>query len=75
MLPSRAKLAAYRCDEVAPMSVNPRTGRPCRQLLIEAWSPEGALVRRRCKACGAWKVIEVRPAERVQSIPAQLLLD
>lgn len=69
------ELAAYYCHDVAPMSVNPHTGRPCRALLLEAWSPEGALVRRRCKQCGAWKLVEVRPAERVVRIPAQLLLD
>lgn len=58
----RARLAAYHCDDVEPVSVNPRTGFPCRALLMEAWAPAGAFVRRRCKQCGAWKVVEVRPA-------------
>jgi hypothetical protein len=52
-------LVAYRCDDAPPVSVNPRTGFPCRALLLEAWAPEGAVIRKRCKQCGAWKMVHI----------------
>lgn len=50
----RVMLRPYLCREI-----NPRTGRTCRTVLLEAWSQAGALVRRRCKQCGAWSTISI----------------
>jgi hypothetical protein len=61
-VPLMGKLRAYYCT-----ATNPRTGHPCRTVLIEAWAPLGAVVKRRCKKCGAWATIVVEasgPAER-----------
>lgn len=55
---TRADLTAYYCPET-----NPRTGRACRTMLFEAWAPAGALIRRRCKQCGAWSLVVVKGAE------------
>lgn len=52
----RGKLRPYFCA-----ANNPYTGRPCRTVLIQAWSPAGAVVRRRCKRCGSWATIVVEP--------------
>ncbi len=52
------ELAPYYCA-----ATNPYTGRPCRTLLIQAWAPAGALVRRKCKRCNAWQLIRIRPAD------------
>jgi hypothetical protein len=54
--PVGGKLRPYFCA-----GSNPYTGRPCRTVLIQAWSPAGAVVRRRCKRCGAWATIVVAP--------------
>lgn len=59
-------LVAYRCA-----ATNPRTGRPCRTVLLEAWAPMGALVRRRCKECGTWSVVWIEP-DRSEEPPALL---
>lgn len=56
--PTRADLTAYYCPEA-----NPRTGRACRTMLFEAWAPAGALIRRRCKQCGAWSLVVVKSVE------------
>lgn len=53
-MPLVGALRPYYCD-----ATNPRTGHPCRTVLIQAWAPSGALVRRRCKQCGAWSMIRV----------------
>jgi hypothetical protein len=57
-LPLAGSLKAYRC-----VALNLRTGHPCRTILIEAWSPSGAWVKRRCKQCGSWQTIRVEAAE------------
>lgn len=64
------RLTAYRCA-----GTNPLTGRDCHTVLIEAWAPEGAIVRRRCKRCGSWQVIEVEPPDPVRHYPARPVLD
>ena len=51
----RGTLRPYRCS-----AINQKTGHPCRTVLIEAWAPSGALVRRRCKQCGTWATVEVQ---------------
>lgn len=60
------ELRPYRCS-----AVNMKTGHPCRTVLIEAWAPSGALVRRRCKQCGTWATVEVQPesAEEPRAVP------
>ena len=59
-------LSSYRCT-----GFNRRTGRRCAVVLIDAWSPAGAVVRRRCQQCGTWQTIEVEadqpPTERQPS--------
>lgn len=51
-------LSSYRCT-----ATNPRTRRPCRAVVIDAWSATGAVVRRRCGQCGAWQTILVEASE------------
>lgn len=55
----RGRLRPYFCT-----GNNARTGHPCRTMLLEAWSPAGAVVRRRCKQCGAWQTVLVRADDR-----------
>lgn len=62
--PARGRrLEPYHCT-----GQNPRTGRPCGFVVIEAWSAEGAVVKRRCTHCGTWNTIEVRPEPRVRTV-------
>ena len=49
-------LQPYYCD-----GWNARTNHPCRAVVIQAWSPSGAVVRRRCHQCGTWNTITVQP--------------
>jgi len=63
------RLRPYYCK-----ADNPYTGRPCRTVLIQAWSPAGAVVRRRCKRCGAWATIVVEP-DTSSSDAESLVLD
>lgn len=63
-------LRTYRCP-----STNPRTGHPCNTVLLEAWAPAGALVRRRCKQCGSWALIIVAPSADPGSEERPVLLD
>jgi hypothetical protein len=63
-------LRAYYCA-----GTNRRTGHPCRTVLLEAWSPAGAVVRRRCRQCGAWQTIYVRGEDTRGSDPPSSVLD
>jgi hypothetical protein len=33
---------------------NPKTGRRCAYVLVEAWTSDVCVQRRRCKQCGVW---------------------
>ena len=66
----RGKLRPYYCA-----GNNRRTGHPCRTVLLEAWSPAGAVVRRRCKQCGAWQTIYVRAEDGPRSDAPTSVLD
>jgi hypothetical protein len=68
--PVRGTLRPYYCD-----ATNPRTGHPCRTVLIDAWAPLGAVVKRRCKKCGAWAVITVEASPPEELTPALLTPD
>lgn len=63
--PVCAKLRPYRCQ-----ALDPKTGYRCRTILIDAWAPAGAVVKRRCKKCGVWATIVVEAAEPT-SVPAE----
>lgn len=52
----RGGLRPYYCE-----AKNKHTGRACHTVLIDAWSPAGAVVRRRCRRCGSWATIVVAP--------------
>jgi len=52
------RLEAYRCP-----AVDARVGHRCNAVLLEAWSPAGAVVRRRCRKCGAWITVVVRASD------------
>lgn len=58
MTPTPVVLSSYRCT-----GTNPRTRRPCRVVVIDAWSATGAVVRRRCGQCGTWQTILVEASE------------
>jgi len=52
------RLEPYRCQ-----ATNAKLGHRCNAVLLEAWSPGGAVVRRRCKQCGAWSVVVIRASD------------
>lgn len=66
----RGKLRPYFCT-----GDNRRTGHPCRTVLLEAWAPGGALVRRRCRQCGLWQTVVVRADDSPASDAPPSVLD
>jgi hypothetical protein len=64
------KLVPYRCD-----ATHPKTGRCCGAVLLAAWSPSGAVVKRRCKDCGAWQTVIVAADDAPVSEDVAALLD
>jgi hypothetical protein len=68
--PCGRTLRPYYCT-----GTNQRTGHPCRTVLLEAWAPAGAVVKRRCKQCHTWQLVVVRADDEASGRETPPLLD